>query len=416
MIVKSLKLSNVRAIRAAEFRFVPGFNLIIGVNGVGKTTVLESLSMTLAAFSRHINGVKGLPQGFSDADIRGKSRELTIDAGVSFASGLYTHVIRRSRSAGSRRGARVSALGKRLGEAPSMSAFLGERPPLADGRKVRHPLGILFSTRRAIPSDRALKMSAASGGYAAAFFEAFSARELRLGEFSAWMRAQSELAAERAGSRRMLSALEKSVQRFLPGYTGLRVGGGRVPILLIKRDGVEIPVRQLSDGERGSLALVLDLTRRLAQANPDLDDPAARGAGVVLIDELDLHLHPDWQRKIVRNLTETFPALQFIATTHSPQVIGEVESSRIQIIESDAVSSPTHSRGVDSSRILEEVMDALPRSSEVRDMLLEFSVHIAARKMASARGIARALETRLGEGDAEVIRVRTLLDFLGGEA
>jgi len=137
---------------------------------------------------------------------------------------------------------------------------------------------------------------------------------------------------------------------------------------------------------------------------------------VVLIDEIDLHLHPEWQRKIVRNLTETFPALQFIATTHSPQVIGEVESSRIQIIESDAVSSPKHSRGVDSSRILEEVMDALPRSSEVRDMLLEFSVHIAARKMASARKIARALETRLGEGDAEVIRVRTLLDFLGGEA
>ena len=96
------------------------------------------------------------------------------------------------------------------------------------------------------------------------------------------------------------------------------------PQLLIEKQGAVIPVAKLSDGERGMLALVFDLTRRLAQANPNLDDPAAEGVGVVLIDEIDLHLHPEWQRTIVTNLPETFPRLQFIATTHSPQVIGEV--------------------------------------------------------------------------------------------
>ena len=78
----------------------------------------------------------------------------------------------------------------------------------------------------------------------------------------------------------------------------------------------------------------------------------------MLIDEIDLHLHPKWQRQIVDKLTKTFPRCQFIATTHSPQVIGEVGHNRIQIIANGEVYSPTHSFGVDSSRVLEEIMDA----------------------------------------------------------
>ena len=123
---------------------------------------------------------------------------------------------------------------------------------------------------------------------------------------------------------RVLAACEESVRRFLPSYQNLRQEGDGRPQLLIDRNSTTIPVRHLSDGERGSLALVLDLTRRLAQANPGMDDPASEAEAVVLIDEIDLHLHPKWQRQIVRNLTVAFPRCQFIATTHSPQVIGEV--------------------------------------------------------------------------------------------
>ena len=112
--------------------------------------------------------------------------------------------------------------------------------------------------------------------------------------------------------------------------------------LMINQGKIELDVGQLSDGERGMLALVLDLARRLSQANPSLDDPLSEGHALVLIDELDLHLHPKWQRQIVHKLTKTFPRCQFIATTHSPQVIGEVPHERIQIIsDGDKVYSPT---------------------------------------------------------------------------
>ena len=212
-----------------------------------------------------------------------------------------------------------------------------------------------------------------------------------------------------------LAAFENAVTRFLPGYAHLRVDGDERPRLLIDRGSTTVAVRQLSDGERGTLALVLDLTRRLAQANPEMDDPAAEAEAVVLIDEIDLHLHPKWQRQIVRNLTAAFPRCQFIATTHSPQVIGEVEHDRIQIIADGQVYSPTHSYGVDSSRVLEEIMDADPRAQEVNALLSQISQEVGKQRYEGARGLLVQLVGKLGEDDPEVTRIRTLLDFMEGE-
>jgi predicted ATP-binding protein involved in virulence len=159
----------------------------------------------------------------------------------------------------------------------------------------------------------------------------------------------------------------------------------------------------------------LDLARRLSQANPSLDDPLTEGDALVLIDEIDLHLHPKWQRQIVRNLTTVFPRCQFIVTTHSPQVIGEVEHDRIQIIANGQVYSPTHSFGVDSSRVLEEIMEADPRAQEVKDLLSQLSQEVGNQRFESARVLLAQLVDRLGEDDPEVTRVRTLLDFMEGE-
>lgn len=88
---------------------------------------------------------------------------------------------------------------------------------------------------------------------------------------------------------------------------------------------------------------------------------AIEGKGVVLIDELDLHLHPKWQRTVVDNLCRTFPQCQFIATTHSPQIIPSLEPERIQFIKDDEVLRPDRSLGLDSNWILNHLMDASER-------------------------------------------------------
>jgi predicted ATP-binding protein involved in virulence len=136
----------------------------------------------------------------------------------------------------------------------------------------------------------------------------------------------------------------------------------------------ELTINQLSDGEKCLLAMVGDIARRLAIANPSLDDPL-QGEGIVLIDEIELHLHPKWQRKIIPDLTRTFPNCQFIVTTHSPQVLSHVYSENIYILQStpDGIIAcqPESSYGRDSNQILENVMDVSAYPEEIEKELSE---------------------------------------------
>lgn len=412
----SLKLANLRAIEAAEFRFQPGFNLIVGVNGVGKTSVLDALCVCLSAFVKHSNRLRTPVEAFAFEDIRVGADPLSVECAVSIGVTEHRYLIHKPREASAPQEKKAGMPREQVHVTPEKATFLGAAPVAVSGKEPGgRPLAVLFSTNRAVPSERAPGKNVAAGGIAAAFADAFANRDLRLGEFAAWMRVQEALKSERPAAGRALAAFEDAVSRFLPGYANLRVAGDELPRLLIDRGTTTVAVRQLSDGERGTLALVLDLTRRLAQANPAMSDPAAEAEAVVMIDEIDLHLHPKWQRQIVRNLTAAFPRCQFIATTHSPQVIGEVEHDRIQIIANGLVYSPTHSFGVDSSRVLEEIMDADPRAQEVKALLSKISQEVGKQRFEGARGLLAQLVDRLGEGDPEVTRVRTLLDFMEGK-
>ena len=415
MNVTHLKLNNLRAIQTAEFRFLPGMNLIVGVNGVGKTSVLDSLGVCLSAVVNHANGRRVRPESFSVEDIHIGAAMLTVDCRVRLGEGDYSYVVHKPRESSVPRKKRAGVPREDVYDTPEKAEFLGEAPPRSSGESADgRPLAVFFSTNRAVPSERAPSKAVAAGGIPGAFADAFAHRELRLGEFAGWMRAQEALRGERPAAVRALAGCREAVERFLPGYSNLRPEGEGRPRLWIDCKGTPIPVRQLSDGERGSLALVLDLTRRLAQANPELDAPASEAEAVVLIDEIDLHLHPGWQRQIVHNLTSAFPRCQFIATTHSPQVVGELPHERIQIIAHGQVCPPTHSFGVDSSRVLEEIMEADPRTKVVHELLGEISHVLGQQQFDRGRELLRKLVEQLGEADPEVTRLQTLLDFMGG--
>ena len=417
MIITNLGLANVRGIEAAELSFQPGLNLIIGDNGAGKTTALDALAICLEAVTRKINGVRGSSgrrDNFTAEDINILAGALDVRLRFTIDGEQYGYTYHQRRASVVNQPGESSTLQEQTYDASLISEFTGPAPPAAHGMRPR-PFGILFSTRRAVPDNRAPSRAAAAGGQRAALADAFGHRELRLPEFAAWLRTRSALASETSTSARAFAAFERAVERFLPGYSNLRVTDEAKPQLLIEKQGIVIPVAKLSDGERGMLALVFDLTRRLAQANPDLDDPAAEGVGVILIDEIDLHLHPEWQRTIVTNLPATFPRLQFIATTHSPQVIGEVMPDRIQVMGEGPVSSPTHSYGVDSSRVLEEIMNAPRRTAEIQLLLNRLSDLVAAGDDAAARSATDELGSKLGDNDPEVLRARTLLEFLADD-
>jgi predicted ATP-binding protein involved in virulence len=161
------------------------------------------------------------------------------------------------------------------------------------------------------------------------------------------------------------------------------------------------------------LTLIGDLVRRVVMLNPHFGEKALlETPGVVLIDELDLHLHPKWQRRVIHDLKKTFPRVQFIATTHSPQLIGEALPQEIRILENGRVTRPERSFGVDSSGILEEVMKSSRRNVEVDQLLKDLSELIDQENIAGAKEVLSQVKARLGENDPEVTGANTLIDLL----
>ena len=128
----------------------------------------------------------------------------------------------------------------------------------------------------------------------------------------------------------------------------------------------------MSDGQKTILGLVTDIARRMCLLNPHLDSNVTKSTpGVILIDEFDVHLHPRWQRTIVQSLKSAFPAVQFIATSHSPQILGELKPDEIILLRRERVDHPTVSYGLDSSSVLEEIMEADSRPEAVEALIRE---------------------------------------------
>ena len=127
---------------------------------------------------------------------------------------------------------------------------------------------------------------------------------------------------------RSLEVIRRAIKNFFPNFSEMRVRRRPRQSMVIKKDDEEIEFTQLSQGEKCYLSLVCDIARRLAIANPSLPDPL-NGNGIVLIDEIDLHLHPKWQSEIVSKLIKIFPNCQFFLSTHSPLVLSDVKRSQI---------------------------------------------------------------------------------------
>jgi len=218
--------------------------------------------------------------------------------------------------------------------------------------------------------------------------------------------------------------VKRAILRCVPGASKVWFDTDLDQIVLTI-DGRPQPFGNLSAGQGMMLALVADLAVKAVTQNAFLLPPEELGAedaqlprvlretpGVVLIDELDVHLHPKWQRRVATDLKETFPGIQFICTSHSPQVIGELKPEEIRILEDGIVSTPARSFGIDSDRLLDEMMDGASRNKEVQEKLSELAKAIDLEDFPKSERLLDEVKNMLGEQDPEVTHYRTLMSFL----
>lgn len=174
-----------------------------------------------------------------------------------------------------------------------------------------------------------------------------------------------------------------------------------------------MPLFRMSDGVKSVLSMVADIAYRMAVLNPQLGPSVLlETPGIVIIDEVDMHLHPAWQKNIVHSFSAVFPKVQFIFTTHAPAVLTNIKAEHILTMSDGNVyslSQDTYGKDVDV--ILRDIMGAQVRPSVVMDNLAAFHKAIDDNDLATAQKTLETLKETLGENDEDVIRAQVTLDL-----
>ena len=402
MRLSSLTLEQYRGFtESVTLGFDQKLTLIIGENGAGKSSVLDAirvlLSQSLVAFRSQVPPKKT----FDERDVangwpylRAQSVLHTVPTRAAFTCDAQKYL--------SQFASRHLPNGNPYDQVIDTKDryLVGEKgigPPHNFPPNEKPPLFVYYSAHRSLALERGSKKGKEAGGELAAYTDALDDRPLEVGT-QAWLwHAEQELEKSDKLPARVNAAIERMLGRFLGEFKNLRtVVIHDVPRLVVDKQGATLDLVQLSDGEIGVLALLLDLTRRLGQVHSKAEFPENEPA-VVLIDELDLHLHPRWQRTIARNLLEAFPNVQFIATTHSPQILGEVPAGQVVQIENHEVKHIWQTFGMDSNWLLKHVMHGDVRNADIERALTKIEHHLQEFELEEAEtGIAN-LRTLVGE-------------------
>jgi predicted ATP-binding protein involved in virulence len=207
---------------------------------------------------------------------------------------------------------------------------------------------------------------------------------------------------------RQLTAVRTAISEFMPGFSNLRVRRKPRLYMSVDKNGETLNVAQLSQGEKSLMALIGDIARRLAMMNPSLQNPL-NGNGIVLIDEVDLHLHPKWQRSLISRLTSTFPNCQFVLTTHSPLVISDNKDVLCYSLDNGELTQIQDLYGEDANTVLLSVMNTDIRNAEIDKMLHDLLDAIQNSDFDCAKSMIAKLSNVLPESNIELTKARLML-------
>jgi len=405
--VKRLKMNSFRGISDLTLEFdTDEPTVFIGINGVGKSSILECLAILLYWVTKRIqtpNSSRGL---FTEDDIKNGCKETHNEITISIND--LPEVVCSLTKVRKGRNKDTSNIGKLKEVVDRIHSQLEANSYAA------LPLAVYYPTNRAV-IDILLKIRTKHLFEQTAYEEVLIGGQIDFRRFFEWFRDREDLENEvRLNDSdqyrdRELEAVRYAIANLLDGWSNLRVR--RSPLrMTVNKEGDELIVNQLSDGEKCLLALAGDLARRLAIANPNPDCNPLEGSGVVLIDEIELHLHPKWQRAIIPNLKKTFPNCQFIITTHSPQVISDLKWVHLLRSTSEGIAiDRVPSFGKDSNRILETLMGTPERPQQIKEDLRELFRLIDKGELGKAREFRQNLADKMGEEDPEFVRADWLI-------
>lgn len=410
MKLEYLKLTNFRGFREFEITFDPQFTVLLGGNMAGKTAVLEAAAVALGAL---LESVPGAPdREITDSEIYQTVIEI---AGVPTLEQQSPTEVEATLA---QPGKKWTWRRMRDDTGPNTMTDQYRTPKILeahsqDGKLLDLPIIVQYGTRRNWlgPKDVGARLGVGSrqDGYAG-WFDAGTAH----GRLAGWMWQQTLVQLQRGSGyiQPQLAAVEAAVKSCINDVTRFWFDVQYNELRLERTGGDIQSFAMLSEGYRNMVAMIADIAWRAAVLNPQHGSEAhLRTEGIALIDELDLHLHPAWQRSIVADLRRTFPKIQFIVTTHSPQIVASVSRSQIRLLErNQLVADEAYVQGRSSDEILEDVFGVTARPKAVQDEIDALYRLIEDEDFATARQHLAALQERLGPDDTAMQRARWILD------
>lgn len=308
--------------------------ILLGDNGFGKTTILDAMATIMAPYSAQFPGIADYQLSDLDVHINRQGRRakfLTVEAELS-DNGIVMRSVRY------RKGTQTPP--KANYEQMKQMAIAKKNAILAGEPNVELPLFAYYGTGRGqfqVPERRR--------GFQQAFerwdcYKSAINPETDFKRFFGWFdlmedqeRRDREKLRDFNYKSPVLNAVRRALSEIVTSYRNPRIETRPLRFIMdrVDQDGSthELRIEQLSEGYKIVIAMVADLAARMAEANPDMNNPL-NSTGIVLIDEVDLHLHPRWQRDILSQLTKVFPNIQFVVSTHSPViVVGAAEIAQV---------------------------------------------------------------------------------------
>ena len=418
MHINQIHLKNFRCYEDVEIEFHPRFNIFVGINGTGKSSALEALRIAIGSLFLGVDKYKDkiASPGISQDDVRLSRLEQQYPVVISSkgmiedfsADGASRTVeIEWERSLTTKGGATRSANAKEMKE-----ASVRMQEAIRKHKGIHNiPLVAYYSTDRFKKAKKDVGVEP-DGSRLRGYYNALDPLT-NIKFFLDLYYTETLSALQHDTPSVILQAVNEAVKKCID-CDDLMFDIKRQELLLIQHDTHQgMPFHLLSDGVRSMLALVMEMAFRCYLLNPHLGKEAALlTSGVVLIDEIDLHLHPAWQKRVVKDLQTAFPRIQFVVTTHAPLVIGSLRDGKIFTIKDNQVYDFPLQTGMDANYILNE-MGTSEMDDDIKSALTEYFLLIenGQGKELPALSLREQLERQLGQNHTELQRADMMLNF-----
>ena len=423
MQINSIEIKNFRCFERFEATFHHELTVIVGNNGSGKSTLLDAASIAIGTFLAGFDGTSS--PGISKDDALNKCYDMgsVVELQPQFPVSISASGVIGGTPIAWKRELR-SAEGKTTvvdaKEITAISAALQDQ--VRNGEKPVLPLisyygtGRLWAQKREKKSSELMKFNRQMG-YVDCLDAASNEKMMRK-----WFEKMTLQSATNGTQAPELSAVKSAIIQCFQGITGfndvdVQFNLDTHELDILYRDGnsdrERYPMKELSDGYKNTLSMVADIAYRMAVLNPWLlDDVLKETTGIVLIDEIDLHLHPQWQQRIIGDLRTIFPKVQFIVSTHAPLVINSVKKENLLILtDQQAVEPQNEVFGRDANAILSSVMGASERPSEIKQMFQSVYDAIDEQRYDDAALTLQQIEDKIGSADPELTSAQVSLEL-----